>query len=98
MRAGKPDRVEQSDLRVLCDAREGEKVLVHRVAVFVIAGLAGERGAGLVEHAREQGLAAKADARAAGRTSIEVGSWESGVGSVWVAVMVFSEEEKRRLR
>ena len=55
------------------DAGETEEVPVVGVLVFVFAGGSGEFGAGFVEDARKDGVAAEADARAARRTLGEVG-------------------------
>lgn len=69
------------------EAGEAKEMLVHRVAILVIASFAKERGAGFVEHASEHGVAAEADTRTARGTLSEVGS-SGGVhidgGLIWM--------------
>lgn len=60
------------------NANAVEEVLLQRAVVMIFAVLAGERGAALVEHARQQDEAAEASARTAGRTLGEVGGGQFG--------------------
>jgi len=58
--------------RVWPNAGEGEEVLIHRVAKFVIPSFAGERGAGFVNDTGQHDIIAKTDAGAAWWTLGEI--------------------------
>lgn len=76
---------------LLVEAGEGKELLIHGIAILVIAGVPGERRPGLVENPRQHGVAAQANPWTARGPLSEIGStkdWEKGVHYVFVECSV----------